>query len=455
MTSNSLPLTFRAAETDRIFKLICAGDSCLVIGIGSVGKSNLLRYLQQEDVRREKLGDDWKNYLFIYIDINKIVRLNKWGLFELMLRQLQIELTRQKIDVNVVREINLLHKEAVESSAKFMVLLKLDEALRIVCEDLHLRLVFMLDEFDALCPHLGARTFGTLRALRDDYKYQLMYIAASRMELDLLGQNQADIEPFEELITPNTLWLLSYPESDAKTMINRILTRRGIKLDENSINPLLKITGGHPGLLRASIEAFSQPTTDLVFALLKYPNVQKECLRIWFSIRPEEQDALIKLVNLNSLENIHERIKNSLRAKGLLVNTGLEGEHTFSILFEDYIRNTSPMVGARINLDSANHVVWVDDKKVDDLSPHCFRAIEFLVKQRNKAVKRDDLIRFVYMYGDPNADIGNITDQAISNVIKNLRKKIGDNPNNPTLIVAVRGFGFKLVGGPERENDQS
>ena len=52
MKGEPLPITYRAPEVKQILAAVQAGDSCSVIGIGSVGKSNLMRFLQREDVHR-------------------------------------------------------------------------------------------------------------------------------------------------------------------------------------------------------------------------------------------------------------------------------------------------------------------------------------------------------------------------------------------------------------------
>ena len=47
MNTTPLPLYSRASEVDQVMSSIQSGESCLVIGIGSVGKSNLIRFIQQ------------------------------------------------------------------------------------------------------------------------------------------------------------------------------------------------------------------------------------------------------------------------------------------------------------------------------------------------------------------------------------------------------------------------
>ena len=55
---------------------ICAGESCSLIGVASVGKSNLLRFLMQPNIRQHYLGHDWELYHFVVIDRNKLAEVS-------------------------------------------------------------------------------------------------------------------------------------------------------------------------------------------------------------------------------------------------------------------------------------------------------------------------------------------------------------------------------------------
>src|SRR3972149_3136112 len=158
MISNSLPLSFRATEVDKIISILQAGDSCSLVGIGSVGKSNLLRFLQQEDVRRTKLGKEWNKYLFVYIDANELLQQSDWGLYELMLHQLLAVLSRKKINSEIFQAVDNLYSLATESSTQHLALRYLDRAISLLCGRLGLRLVFLFDEFDHLCLTLPSQT---------------------------------------------------------------------------------------------------------------------------------------------------------------------------------------------------------------------------------------------------------------------------------------------------------
>ncbi len=121
MTKKRFPLSYRTTETEKIFSKIRSGDSCLLIGIGSVGKSNLLRFLQQEDLLRKKLGNDRDKFLFIYIDINKILEESAWGLYELILHQILVEISGFTVD-STKETIDDLHKRSTAPTTQHLAL---------------------------------------------------------------------------------------------------------------------------------------------------------------------------------------------------------------------------------------------------------------------------------------------------------------------------------------------
>ena len=95
---DSHPGSFRKQEIYELFQWIQAGESCLLIGIGSVGKSNLMRSLASRSIQEQFLGDGCSQHLLIYVDANKLVDQSEWGMYELILHQLIIELTNRGYD---------------------------------------------------------------------------------------------------------------------------------------------------------------------------------------------------------------------------------------------------------------------------------------------------------------------------------------------------------------------
>jgi two-component system alkaline phosphatase synthesis response regulator PhoP len=76
------------------------------------------------------------------------------------------------------------------------------------------------------------------------------------------------------------------------------------------------------------------------------------------------------------------------------------------------------------------------------LTPTEFKLLQALMTYPSFVLTRADLIEkaFGYTY--------DITDRTLDNHIRNLRKKVEPDPNNPTYIQTVYGVGYRLVETP-------
>ena len=441
--SNILPPTYRANVVKPVMRHLAAGDSSSIVGIGSVGKSNLLRFFRREDVRREYLGDAWTSYLFVYVDINKILKQSRWGLLELMLHQLLTELTNRGTEDVVLKAIDDLHQRATTLETRFLALRYLDRAIGIVCNQLKLKLVFLIDEFDDLCRTMSVRGFAALRALRDENKYRLMYVVATRLELKRLREDVSEIEAFEELVVPQTIWLGPYAKDDADYMVHRLGSRYDEPLDDKMRLQVLKATGGHPGLLREGYGVARENGSGFFDVLTRSPRVQNECQRLWLSLPSDEQKIMISLANNNPIPSDQRRVLERLQRKGLVGGPWSEPDEIFSALFTHYIKQQQGTVKTHIVVDHTRHSVWVDGRKVPRLTPLEFKLISYLDEKRGQTCSRDDLARYLYPE-DMSLDGDGVADNRLDSVVKRLRKRIEPDPKNPRYIVTDRGHGFCL-----------
>jgi DNA-binding winged helix-turn-helix (wHTH) protein len=305
--------------------------------------------------------------------------------------------------------------------------------------------VFLLDEFDTLCQALPPTSFTGLRALRDDHKYQLMYIVAARQLLSQVRQNSSEIEAFEELITAHIIWLGSYSAADARFVLQRISTRYHHSLEEEAIQLLLSQTGGHPGLLQRAFLLACQQNGDLLEAMDADISTQDECQRIWQCLSKDEQRILSNTASGRPSSQpvaVFER----LRQKGMLGGDWSPPDDIFSPVLNRYIRQKQPVVGARITIDRKGRSIYLDGRKIGELAPLEFRFIEYLEAKRGQVCTRDELAQ--HLYPDDMSESGQgVADSRIDAVVKRLRKLLEPDPNQPQFILTVRGHGFKLVDG--------
>lgn len=86
--------------------------------------------------------------------------------------------------------------------------------------------------------------------------------------------------------------------------------------------------------------------------------------------------------------------------------------------------------------------VMLNDKAVE-LNEKEFGILEYLVAHHGSIVPRARLLASVWKYDQiPET-------RTVDNYVASLRRKIGDNPSQPTYIETCRGVGYRLVATPE------
>ncbi|MCL2102061.1 MAG: response regulator transcription factor, partial [Fibromonadales bacterium] len=76
-----------------------------------------------------------------------------------------------------------------------------------------------------------------------------------------------------------------------------------------------------------------------------------------------------------------------------------------------------------------------------DLNASEFKILNLFCKRRGEVISRKDFIQLI----DPESNVdANAKTRTIDNYIVKLRQKIEENPENPKLILSIRGMGYKL-----------
>lgn len=89
-------------------------------------------------------------------------------------------------------------------------------------------------------------------------------------------------------------------------------------------------------------------------------------------------------------------------------------------------------------IDPASHTVWRTGNRVE-LTPREFDLLYVLAEQSGRVCNRDQLLERIW--GSGFAGIERVVDVHI----KQLRRKMEDDPANPVLIQTMRGIGYRLV----------
>jgi two-component system alkaline phosphatase synthesis response regulator PhoP len=93
-----------------------------------------------------------------------------------------------------------------------------------------------------------------------------------------------------------------------------------------------------------------------------------------------------------------------------------------------------------LEIDFRQYVCHKNDKEVS-LTAHEFELLKYLILNRGKVIRRDELLDQVW-----GKDVF-VTPHTIDTHVANLRKKIEDDPSNPRLIISIRSVGYKFISG--------
>jgi len=95
----------------------------------------------------------------------------------------------------------------------------------------------------------------------------------------------------------------------------------------------------------------------------------------------------------------------------------------------------------RLRIDPDAHRAWKDETPIE-LTPIEFELLHALARHHGRVLSREQLIEQVWgydYYGD---------DRVVDVHVRRIRTKVEDDPAHPTLIVTVRGAGYRFEDEP-------
>jgi hypothetical protein len=319
------PLDFRKEEINYIMQRWRAADSCSLVGVGSVGKSNLLQHLADPEVQGYYLGEESiGQFKAIVIDPNMLGplpasgpdqdQIRCWAGYELMMHRLFMAFYPMDIlgpdDARHFYETYQTLQDGTNPLYAYMGLRYFEFGLEYFMRR-GVRIVFMFDEFEEMMRQLPVKFFQTLRGLRDSNKKLLSYLTFTRSPLPSVAEQLSipmlDIEPFIELFTDNTLYVGPYNERDARQMVSDLMKRNQKNYPDNVVNFLLFASGRYAGLLRAcfhtlelipGVETANPIDEQLLEQMASKVPVRIECRTTWTSLTPSQRYVLKAVARL-------------------------------------------------------------------------------------------------------------------------------------------------------------
>jgi len=361
---DQFPEDYRLEQVKQINQSALAGDCIALVGLSGSGKSNLLGFMAH------RKNSQTSGLLYVLIDCNRLSDHTPEAFFHLV---------RQTLNENSDPNLNLLSQELVA----------LEEDIERLLSN-HSIICLLLDRFDAVMMRPGFDIIaGNLRALRDKFKYKLIYLTATRK----LIHGQTEIT---ELFIGNTIWLGVLSPEDAFWSVDRDRKRFAHSNDRNwsneNLTKLIDISWGYPAFLRAACEAYLDGAPAEQHSIGTHPAVIQRIEEFW----------------------IDEPSETALQLSG--------------ILGHPWLRNTP------------QNKLLTDAIDTRRLTSKENLLIEYLISNVGQVCEKDQIIQAVWPE-DVIFEEG-VRDDSLAQLVRRLRVKIETTPGEPQYIHTVPGRGY-------------
>src|SRR3989344_5312908 len=283
------PDTSRFSEVEKILGFVKNGNSCQLIGLPGVGRSNLLGLLSfNRDVRLKHLGENQKWFHFVLLNFSQIRKKPLPDATKFIFLSLVDSLRERKMDKEY-ETVNKIFKETLDASDELVLFQGLKRAIDFVCIEKELTVVFLFDRFEEYIPMLSNEFFANLRILRNRAKYRFSVVFSLNRPLEDLVEPMLFAD-FYEFLADHIIYLPLLDKPGLDFRISYLEKVSGKIIDRKIIEEVLKLIGGHGKLTRLCLEAvlalseqriaFSSKFKKL---LLEQKSVRGSLFEIWLS----------------------------------------------------------------------------------------------------------------------------------------------------------------------------
>jgi hypothetical protein len=439
------PPTYRQVEMQQLAHWIKAGVSGAVIGLRGSGRSTLLGFLcHRPEVLRRYLGEPGRGPLLVPVDLNNVPDASLATFYRVLLRSFyEVRLAMPGDLQALVSQLFFEHRGALDAFLP-------QSAMRELLFHLQaraVRVVLVLDRFDAFCRMITPELGDTLVGLRDSFRDTLSYIVGVRQRLLYLDTLELASDLVRILAT-HTCTLGPLCPDDARQMILRRTRSGGLAPGEQEMAEMLALTGGYPTLLKALCEWWlltptRPPVEQWLPILAAAPAFQRRLDDLWAGLTQEEQQTLAELAAGRALKPGGATARRHPQSDALetLAEKGLcqpvaSGWRLFGTLFHAYIAQQGAISHGAIWLDESTETLYQGHTPLEQLSPKERTVLEFFVKHPRRRHSYTDVI--VSAWSDEERYHG-VTNDSLFQVVRGLRQKIEPNPATPVYVVNWRG----------------
>ena len=408
----NFPVNYRTDVVSNIFASITKGESFSFVGMEDNCKINVLRFLSsRSDIQKKYLKTKSDKYLFVLADLNELMEPTVVGFYHLLALSLIETLKSEEIDFSFLNNIFIDSPQILLKSLKEDFAKAIDKTGK--------TLVIIFNEFDIVSQNLNIDLLTrNLVALRNTARFNIIYI------FTLLHPVTLNYSFYKKVI-----WMTPFKGADALGVVDRNALRYKVALSDKQKNEIIKLTGGHAGMIKFIIQNLSEVESDningKIYRIEKSGDICLQCDRL-----------------LSPLTDIEKsKLKNNQRDE-LLVNLGLQTKSDgktkiFSPILGNYLKNKKGCVPP-FCLDRENNEIYLFGKPVTkELALKEFVLLKLLIGSPNKIFKRDEIMEKVW--GEEEFP----SDWAFDKLISRLRKKL-INVYEGNYLVVHKGIGVSL-----------
>jgi hypothetical protein len=304
-----------------------------------------------------------------------------------------------------------------------------------------MKVVLVMNRFDRFCKSATPRMTWTLRGLRDSFKETLCYIMGMSQEVTYFSDLES-VAPMHTILDTHVLWVGPLNQDDAVAMIKREVR---MELDERAMALLLSLTGGYPSLIRVVCHWWPElnyQKNNFGSQLLARRSVQNRLAALFNALTQEEQSLLRDIANRRNAKGSVLLAKPTRYEKTVLdglVKKGVCWQSQkkwglFSQLLEHYSGQVPGQSWGRVWWNEKTAEINQGIKPVE-LTPLEQSVLEFFVHHPQRRHTYTELIEAAW----PGDSSLGVTNEAVQQVIRGIRKKIEPESSKPQYIISWRG----------------
>lgn len=431
------PETARFEEIQKIIAFLKDGSSCQLLGLPGVGRSTLLSLLaHNKHIKIKHLDKQHENMHFVMANFSEIRKRPLFDAMKFLFLSLADSLRERKMTDDYLK-INAIFKESLAFNDELVLFQGLKEAIDYLALERKMSIVFLLDRFEEYIPTVTSEFFVNLRTLRNRAKYKFTAVFSLNRPLETLLE-PTQLAEYYEFVAGHFVYMSILDKKTTEFRISSIehVTRK--KLPKQVEESIISLTGGHGKLTKLAVElllSHPEEKDTLKEFLLSSRAIKAALQEIWLSLSPAEQADLLQ-------EKFDDK-----EVLEYLEGVGLVNNKKIGIpLFSTFLQTDQSVPQAemqKIVYDPNTNAIRKGEIVLSDqLTSSEFRLLRYLLQNQEKIIERDEIITVVW---ESVKSTAGITDQAVDQLIFRLRRKIEEDPNNPTHLQTVKGRGFKFT----------